>query len=134
MKLKYFLFTLVAVALLGSSSVFAETNVVNPTAPKQTLPTLENPIHANNVQELILTITDFIIFLGTLIAVIMFIWVGFKFVMAQGEPKAITDAKHMFFAVVVGTAILIGAKLIVEVIQNTLIQAGVVNENLLKNK
>lgn len=135
MQLKYVFFILISVTVFVTcyAPVLAADNVVNTKPPAQNLPKLENPINANNVQELILTITDFIIFLGTLVAVIMFIWVGFKFVMAQGEPKAITDAKHMFFAVVVGTAILIGSKLIVEVIKNTFIATGVVNERLLNN-
>ena len=95
-------------------------------------PTLKNPLKANSITELLFSVVDIAIAIGIIVAVLMFIWIGFKFVMAQGNEKALSEAKTWFIYAVIGTAVLISAKLIVSVVQNTLTSAGVVNENLLK--
>lgn len=91
---------------------------------------LTNPIAATNVQDLMLKIADIAIFIGTMFAVLMFFWVGFKFVMSRGDPKEVGAAKEMFKAVVIGTAILISSKVIVETIKNTLVSSGVVDKSI----
>lgn len=109
----------------------AKTQVdADPTAkPKPTpIVKLDNPIKANNIQTLLFTIVDLAIFLGSIIAVLMFVYVGFKFIMAQGNDSKITEAKEWFTYAVIGTAILISSKVIVEVVKNTLVSAGVVEE------
>lgn len=93
---------------------------------------LQNPINADNIEQLLLKVVDIAIFVGSLIAVLMFLVVGFKFVMAQGNPKEIEEAKKWFFYAIIGTVILISSKVIVEVIQNTLTSSGIVNEKLFK--
>lgn len=105
-----------------------------PTKTPQTFTGLQNPIKAKNVQELLFLITDLIIFVGVIIAVLVFIFIGFKFVMAQGDAAALKEARSFFYGAVIGTAILISAKLIVEVLQNTLVTAGVVNQDLFKKQ
>lgn len=97
----------------------------------KTLPTLENPLKAKNVTELLYTAVDLAIFIGIIIAVLMFIYIGFKFVMAQGNSSKLAEARQWFLWAVIGTAILISAKVIVSVIQNTLSSAGV---TILNNK
>ncbi len=88
---------------------------------------LGNPIKANNVQQLLLSVVDIAIFIGTIVAVLVFIAIGFKFVMAQGNEGEITKAKEWLLTAVIGTAILLSSKIIVEVIKNTLVSAGVVD-------
>jgi hypothetical protein len=102
------------------------------TKPQGTLPTLSNPIYANSIADLIYKIVDIFIFLGVIVAVLMFIFVGFKFVWARGDSKAVGEARQWFYWLAIGTAILITSKVIVEVIKNTFISAGVVNEELFK--
>ncbi len=97
---------------------------------QKSIPKLENPIYADNVQELLYTIVDLAILIGVIIATFVFIFIGFKFVMAQGDPAALTKARSWFLSAVIGTALLLGAKVIMEVIKNTLTSAGVVNEKL----
>lgn len=100
-----------------------EGTVGNPPANK-----LDNPIKVDSIQALMLTIVDLAIYLGAIVAAFMFFWVGFQLVMARGNSSAIKDAQAKFLAVVIGTAILISSKVIVEVIKNTLISSGVVEE------
>ncbi len=105
---------------------------VTGTAPAPKSSYIENPLNADNIEKLLLGVADLAIFIGMIAAVLVFIYIGFQFVMAQGDPKKITDAKTWFLWAVVGTAILIGSKVIVEVVQNTFIQSGLVNEKNIK--
>lgn len=93
---------------------------------------LTNPIKANNVQEILFLAVDLAIFIGTILAVLMFIWIGFQFVMAQGSDTKLSEAKKWFMYAAIGTAVLISSKVIVEVIKNTFVSTGIVNESLFK--
>ena len=104
----------------------------NTSNPPAKMIKLENPIKAKNLKDLLLSLVDFAIFIGSIVAVFTFIWVGFKLVMAQGNPGEIDKAKEWFTAAIIGTAILISSKVIVEVVRNTLASSGLVNEELLK--
>jgi len=129
--------------IININLVFAEpadTSIVNTessqditdTTPKNSVfPTL-NPLKAKDLNSLLLTIVDLAVVIGVIMAVLVFIFIGFKFVMAQGNETKLKQAKEWFLYAVIGTAILISAKLIVSVVQNTLISAGVVDEKLLK--
>jgi hypothetical protein len=57
--------------------------------------------------------------IGALIAVLMIIWTGFKFVTAQGNPKDLQTAKDMFKTAIIGTAILLGASGIANIVVTT---------------
>ena len=60
--------------------------------------------------------------IGAVIAVMAFIWAGFLFVTAGGEPKKIEDARRALLYVAIGTAVLLGAKAISAVITGTITQ------------
>ncbi len=93
---------------------------------------IQNPIKANSVGEILTLAVDLALFVGVILAVLAFIFIGFKFVMAQGSDTKLAEAKKWLLYAIIGTAILIGAKLIVAIITNTLIATGVVNERFLK--
>ncbi len=57
--------------------------------------------------------------IGAIVVVLMVVFVGFKFVMAQGVATEITAARDMFLWTVVGAIILLGAQLIADSIQLT---------------
>jgi hypothetical protein len=121
----------VAADINNNTPASSATPSATPTASKP-IPFLTNPIKVNNVQSAIYLFVDLAIFVGSILAVLAFIVVGFKFVMAQGNDSKLSEAKQWFLYAVIGTAILIGSKVIVEVIKSTLISTGVVNESLLK--
>lgn len=91
---------------------------------------LDNPIKAKSIQDLLFSLVDFAIFLGSIVAVFMFMYIGFKFVAARGNESEIKSAKEWFTYAVIGTAILLSSKVIVEVMKNTLIDTGLVNKEV----
>lgn len=144
-KIAITIFTLSSIFLLNfifTNTVFAETATVNTGGTSvnekpvsQPIPKLINPLKSDfggSIENLILSLVDLAIFAGTILVVFVFIWIGFKFVMAQGDPGAINEAKEWFLYAVIGTALLISSKVIVEIVKNTLISAGVVDERIFK--
>ena len=105
----------------GGTTAVQQTSIVK----------LDNPIQANNIRELLLSVVDLAINIGVVVAVLMFVWVGFKFIWAQGNESELSEAKQWFMYVVIGTALLISSKVIVEVVKTTLISTGIVNQQLL---
>ena len=95
---------------------------------------LRNPIKADSIEEVILLIVDIMVYLGVALAILSIIWVGFLFVLAQGNPKKIEDARRYFFYIIIGLAVLISARVIVEIVENTLIQSGVVEQGVFRNE
>ena len=90
-----------------------------------------NPLSTSDITTLLTDLVNDAIPIGAVLAVIMYVYIGFKFVFAQGNPAKITEAWSWLLWVSVGTAILIGAKVIVTVIESTLTSAGVVQQGLL---
>ena len=90
-----------------------------------------NPLKATSVTAVLTAVVNIAIPIGAVIAVIMFVYVGFKFIFAQGKPEKITDAWKWFAYVAIGTAILLGAKVIITIMESTLTSAGVVQPGLL---
>jgi len=101
-----------------------------PTGSGQTAPssgvdiTLDNPFSGgDSLLELLNTIINEIIFpIGGVLAILAFIYAGFKYVTAQGDTTKIEEAHQTLLYVVIGTAILLGARLISEVISGTIDQ------------
>lgn len=91
--------------------------------------TFESPLkNIKSVSDLVLTFVDWIVQLGTVAVVLAFIYVGFQFVAAKGNPERIQKANSAFLWTVVGTLILIGSSVLVEVIKSTLTQGGVITK------
>lgn len=80
---------------------------------------LENPLNASSLAELLTVILDAVIRLGTLLLVLMLVFVGFLFVTAQGKEEKIRDARSALMWTVIGGLILLGAQTISLVIQST---------------
>lgn len=82
--------------------------------------TLQNPIGgAGTFGDLINLILDAVIVIGLPIAALFIIYAGFLFVTAQGNEKKVTKAKSTFLWTIVGVAIFLGARVLGEIIQNT---------------
>ena len=100
----------------------------------QSLVKLQNPLNAGNIQDVIYLAIDLAIYLGVAFAVIAIVYVGFKFILAQGKPEDIKEAKMWFFYIIIGLAILISSKVIVEIVKTTFINSGVVDKNVFERR
>jgi len=86
---------------------------------------LENPFKtgADNIPQLFQTIIkNIIIPIGAVLAILAFIYAGFLYVTAAGNEKTIEKAHKALLYAAVGTAILLGASVIAEVIRATVNQ------------
>lgn len=91
-------------------------------------PTSGNIIHLDNpfktggnlIEFITVIINNIILPIGGVLAVLAFIFSGFKYVTAQGDPSKIKEAHRALLYTVIGTAILLGAWLIAGVISNTI--------------
>lgn len=119
--------------MIGTISLAADVDIGRDTtvpdigrdAPKQqptVFPKIQNPLNKDfsDLPSLINGLVDLALRLGTIIAVLALVWVGFKFIIAQGDPGEIAKAKQALQWVIIGIAILFGAKLITEIIKGTL--------------
>jgi len=64
-------------------------------------------------------ILEFVIRIGAVVVVLMLVFVGYKFVAAQGEPGKISEARQMLLWTLVGALILLGSQVIAEGIKAT---------------
>lgn len=113
--------------------VSSGSTTTTPSAYGNTSTKLENPLKAESIRDVIFLIVDLAIWLGTAFAILAIIFVGFKFIYAQGKPEEIKEAKMWFMYIIIGLAILISSKVIVVIIQNTLTDTGVVNRSVFGN-
>ncbi|HWB34122.1 MAG TPA: pilin [Candidatus Paceibacterota bacterium] len=88
--------------------------------------TLCNPLGGiTSVCQLVLALLNAVMVIGVPVAILFIIWAGFKFIIAQGNPGELGEAKTNFYHVIIGIAIFLGASLIASVIINTLQNLGV---------
>lgn len=82
--------------------------------------TLINPLGTGATLSSFLTsILDLVIQIGSVVVILMLVYVGFLFVVARGEPAAITKARQALLWTVVGALILLGAQAIAKGIEAT---------------
>ncbi len=102
----------------------------NPSAPPSASGqnvTLINPLQGGgNLESFLLSILAFVIRIGTIAVILMLVFVGYKFVVARGEPGKITEARSALLWTVVGALILLGSQAIAIAIKSTVqaISAG----------
>jgi len=81
--------------------------------------TISNPIAADTFPALLALVLQIIITVGLPIVILSVIFVGFKYVTAQGNAGKLKEAHAAFKWVMVGAAIVLGSQVIVSIIQNT---------------
>lgn len=98
------------------------TNPAGNSAPVGTNPsvTLMNPLQGGgNLQSFLLNILSFVIDIGGIFVVLMLVYVGYLFVVAQGNETKISAARSALLWTVIGALILLGSKAIALGIQAT---------------
>jgi hypothetical protein len=110
----------------GASGICDASNICQPTntqvTPNNPAPsgssantgsnvTLINPLQGGGTLEGFLqSILAFVVRIGTIVVILMLVFVGYKFVAAQGNETALTEARKMLLWTVVGALILLGAQ------------------------
>src|SRR3989344_4121375 len=89
---------------------------------------IQNPLKVNSLSELITKVIDGASYLLIIFAVVAIIWQGMMLVLARGNPEKMKEASARLGYILIGVAIVIGARLLVGVIVNTLDSTGAVND------
>jgi heme/copper-type cytochrome/quinol oxidase subunit 2 len=84
-----------------------------------------NPLSGGaSLESFLLTILGFVIRIGAILVALMMVYVGYKFVAAQGSPEGLKEARSMLTWTVIGALILLGAQVIATGIQSTVAAIG----------
>lgn len=107
------------------------TGEQNPPAPVTF--TLQNPLKVNSIGGLVKNFVEIFSYLAVIFAVLVLIYVGFSFVMARGKPEETKRLKLWLGWTVVGIAVIIGARLMIDVVINTLSATGTISPNVIRS-
>lgn len=81
---------------------------------------LTNPLKATTISGFLLAVVDVILVFALPLIVLYIMYAGFLYVTARGEPGQITTARSALLWAIAGGVIVLGAKLIVSVIEGTI--------------
>ena len=96
--------------------------------------TLCNPLQGvNSISDLILKFMVIVSYLAVIFGVLMIIWIGLQFVLAQGKPEELKKHREQLLWVIVGIGVILGAKVLVTVVINTLQATGTINSTVINN-
>lgn len=95
--------------------------------------TLSNPLKVESVAGLVQSFVEIFSYVVIIIAVLALIWVGFQYIISRGDVKKMTDLKNWLFWIVIGVAVVIGARVIIEIIINTLAATNIVDQGTLNS-
>ncbi len=103
-------------------------------APGKTV-TLSNPLDKkfNSVGALVEGFVEIFTYLVVIFAVIMIIWTGLQYILAGGNTEKMKKSSIKLGWLVVGVAVVIGARVIVHIVINTLQATGTVNQNVIQS-
>jgi hypothetical protein len=100
----------------AQGTVTQSSNCTAATDPNQTL---QNPLCAGSLVDLLQEVLAYVTYIGSIFLVLVLVYVGFQFVMARGNPEAIGKAQRALLWTVIGGLILLGANAIAIVIVST---------------
>ncbi len=135
-------FLLVSMLLVPVSMICAQAGGIVPVRSAQgtvpvappTTATLQNPLtKVTSIGDLVKSGLQVFSYIAVLFAVMMLIVVGFQYIMARGNPEAVTKASMWLLYIVIGLAIVIGARIAVTIVINTMSATGVVDPNVIQS-
>ncbi len=85
-----------------------------------TIITIPNPLGDISLKEFVYKIVDVLIIFATIAASLFFLWSGFLYVSARGDASQIKKAHQTLWWTIVGAALILGAKVLALLIENTL--------------
>jgi TRAP-type C4-dicarboxylate transport system permease small subunit len=84
--------------------------------------TLENPLAFDTLTEFLRRILQLVALIGFPLIVLFIVYIGFKFIAAEGKPEKIAEAQKLLFWALVGALIVLGAEALSLAIQGTVEQ------------
>lgn len=118
------LFAIVLLIIVISIPLLSFAQGLTGDAAKETT-TIVNPIpKISDINGLIKTILEAVVKIGIPIVALAIIYCGFLFVKALGKPEELKKAKDALLYTVIGSAILLGAWTIAQLISDTVIEIG----------
>ena len=95
--------------------------------------TLSNPLKVNSIGSLAQTFVEIFSYIAILFAVLLLIWTGLQFVMAKGNAERMKELKNQLLYIVIGVAVVIGARVIIQVVINTLSASGAIDPGTIQS-
>ena len=126
---------------IGAQGIVATLFVVSPllawaqatNTSSATTFTIQNPLKVNSVGDFIQSGVTIFTYVVILAAVLAFVWVGFQYILARGNPGRMKELSSWLLAIVIGVAIVIGARLLIQLVINTLSASGVVSSGVIQS-
>jgi hypothetical protein len=81
--------------------------------------TLTNPLNSKDIPSFLLKIIEVLLIFAMPLIILYIMYAGYLFVTAQGNSSKVTEARSALLWAVVGGVIVLGAKLIFDVIEGT---------------
>ena len=120
MKIKEILSRVLSVFIVGVVSLSMTAYANSGTLPSTDgAARIENPAAADSITGFITLAVSKVAEVGLVLLVLAVIYVGFKYVMARGNPKSLEEAHRALLYTFVGGLILIGAELFAKIISAT---------------
>jgi len=97
---------------------------------------LQNPLSGSGITTvggLVSNFLQILTYLAIIAGILMIIYVGLQLVLARGNSDKIKEHKEQMLWLVVGLAIVIGARVLVTIVINTLSATGTVNSNIINS-
>lgn len=144
MKIKTFFSILTLIVfMIPTIAMSAETGVdhssvqsgMNMGTSKTQTTTLQNPLKSNlnSVGAVVNKFLEIFTYIVVIFAVLAIIFVGFRFVLARGNTEELNKLKDWLMWIVIGVAIVIGARIIMQIVINTLSDTGVINQQVIQS-
>lgn len=108
-------------------------NQTNNTPQPTAVSTLKNPLKVNSIGDLVKSVLQVFSYIAVLFGVVMLIVVGFKYILSQGKPEEMKKASNELLYIVIGLAIVIGARVAVDIVINTMSSTGVIDPNVIQS-
>lgn len=115
--------------------LFATNAYAQQTTNNGALMTIQNPLSSkfNSVGSLVSGFAEIFSYLVVIFAVLALVWVGFQFILARGNGERMKELKNWLLYIVIGVAVVIGARIIISVVINTLSATGTVSPGVIQN-
>ncbi len=117
-----------------SNAVLDSNSKTDSNTPQSTAAsTLKNPLKVNSIGDLVKSVLQVFSYIAVLFGVVMLIVVGFKYILSQGKPEEMKKASNELLYIVIGLAIVIGARVAVDIVINTMSSTGVIDPNVIQS-